>query len=71
MQSMRPQPNRCPTAVPRNIMQKMMVNAAMTGAIPIFSIFLKLNSSPNVNNRMMTPICAHNSMLPVSLTEGV
>lgn len=60
-----------PTDVPRNIMQNIMVRAAMTGAAPILSIFLKLNSNPNVNNKIMTPICAQISILPESCTDGV
>ena len=71
MQSMLFHPNRCPTDVPRNIMQNIMVRAAMTGAAPILSIFLKLNSNPNVNNKIMTPICAQMSILPESCTDGV
>jgi len=43
----------------------------MTGAAPILSIFLKLNSNPNVNNKIMTPICAQMSILPESCTDGV
>ena len=43
----------------------------MTGAAPILSIFLKLNSNPNVNSKMTTPIWAQMSMLPASRTEGI
>ena len=69
--SMRDQPNACPASEPSILMEKIIVMAAMTGPLPILSIFLKLNSIPIVNIRNITPMLAHVSMLPVSLTVGV
>ena len=71
MQSIRFHPNPVPTATPSSIMQKIMVHAAIMAAPPTFTIFLKLNSSPNANNKKMTPISAHVCMFAVSITEGV
>ena len=71
MQSVRVHPNRCPVRVPVTIMQKMMVRAAMTGAMPILSIFLKENSSPNEKSRNMTPMSAQVCTSPLSITDMV
>ena len=64
-------PKRCPTTMPSDIMQKMMVQAAMTGAAPILRIFLKEKSSPREKRRNITPILAHISMFSASTTERV
>ena len=52
-------------------MQKMMVTAAMTGAAPIFNIFLNEKSSPSEKRRKMTPMSAHVFTLEVSITDRV
>ena len=44
--------------MPRNIMEKMMVLTAITGAAPIFNIFLNEKSSPKEKSRKMTPMSA-------------
>lgn len=71
MQSMDVHPKRCPIAEPRKIIVQMIVNAAMAGAAPMCRTFLKLNSSPSVKSRMMTPTCPQISMLSMSCTEGM
>ena len=68
---MLPHPKRWPTPLPTLIMQNITQQAAMTGPMPIFTIFLNENSRPRVNMRNITPMSAHVCMLPVSLTEGV
>jgi hypothetical protein len=40
------------------------------GVPPTFINFLKLNSRPRLNSKMITPISAHTSTLLTSLTEG-
>ena len=52
-------------------MKKMMLTAAMTGAMPIFRIFLTENSSPNAKSRNVTPMSAHVCMSPLSTTDMV
>jgi len=71
IQSIRCQPNPVPTATPNNIIQKMMVHAAIIAAPPTFTIFLKLNSNPSANSRKITPISAQVCILAVSITDGV
>ena len=68
---MRLQPKKWPQMEPKPIMQKMMVHAAMNGLLPIFNIFLKLNSRPRVNMRKMTPMSAHVCTLCMSVTDGM
>ena len=68
-QFMRLQPNRVPTPVPNAIIQKIMVRAAMTGAIPIFKIFLNEKSRPSENNKNITPISAHVCISALSTTD--
>ena len=70
-QSMRCQPKLIPTPIPNSIMQKIIVQAAMTAEPPTFTIFLKLNSRPSANNKNITPISAHILIFAVSITEGV
>ena len=65
------QPKSAPRKRPTPIMQNMTVQAAMTGPMPILTIFLKENSSPRVNIRKITPISDHRCMLVKSSTEGV
>ncbi len=64
-------PKAWPAMEPIPIMQNMMVQAAINGELPIFSIFLKLNSSPNVNIRKITPMSAQVLILAGSETDGV
>ena len=46
--------------------------SVMDSAVPpTFTIFLKLNSSPNANRRKITPISAQVLILAESITEGV
>ena len=52
-------------------MEKMMVRAAMTGAMPILRIFLKEKSSPSEKSRKMTPISAHVCTSALSITDMV
>ena len=68
MQSMWPQPKPLPTAMPSRIMLKTMVQAAMTGLVPILRIFLTEKSRPRENRRNITPISAHISTSPLSTT---
>ena len=65
------QPNAFPTVMPSSIMQKMMVMAAITGAAPILSIFLKEKSRPREKSRNMTPMSAHVCTLALSITDMV
>ena len=71
MQSIRCHPKLIPTPIPKRIIQNIMVQAAMTAVPPTFTIFLKLNSSPNANRRKITPISAQVLILAESITEGV
>ena len=64
-------PKDQPTNIPTSIMQKMMVQAAMTAVPPTFTSFLKLNSSPKANNRKITPISDQVWIFAISMTEGV
>ena len=70
-QSMRAHPKRWPTTVPANIMQRMMVMAAIMGAMPILSIFLNEKSRPRENSRKMTPMSAHICTSALSITDMV
>ena len=69
MQSIRDQPKRWPTVTPSIIMQKMMVQAAMTGAAPMRTIFLKEKSSPREKSRKMTPMSAQVCTSALSTTD--
>ena len=71
MQSIRSHPKEWPTSIPSPIIQKMMVQAEMTGAIPILSIFLMEKSSPKENNRKITPMSAQVCTLERSITDIV
>ena len=71
MQSIRCHPKLIPTPIPKRIIQNIMVQAAMTAVPPTFTIFLKLNSSPNANRRKITPISAQVLIFAESITEGV
>ena len=66
-----PQPNKWPMPDPKLIIQNRMRHAATIGPPPILTIFLKLNSSPNVNIRNITPISAHTLSVAVLATDGV
>jgi hypothetical protein len=57
--------------MPISDMHTMMLQAAITAALPALTSFLKLNSNPSANNRNMTPISDHVCMLAVSMTDGV
>ena len=70
MQSIFPQPKRCPITMPSIIMQKMMVTVEMMGDAPIFRIFLKEKSSPKENSRNITPMSAHVCISAWSTTEA-
>ena len=63
-------PKALPTRIPSNIIEKTMLHAAMTGAIPIFRIFLNEKSSPSANRRNKTPMSAHVWMFSLSTTEA-
>ena len=71
MQSMWFQPNACPTAMPSIAMEKTMLIAAMTGAMPIFRTFLNEKSRPSANSRNITPMSAHVWMSALSMTDIV
>ena len=49
----------------------MMVSEAITGAAPIFSIFLNEKSSPREKSRKMTPMSAHVCTSARSITDIV
>ncbi len=53
------QPSMRAMNMPIIIMEKMMVRTAMTGAMPIFTIFLNEKSRPRVKSRNITPMSAH------------
>ena len=59
-------PNKRPIRNPLDIMPTTIVPAAMRAVLPIWSSFLKLNSSPIANKRKSTPISPHVSTLCVS-----
>ena len=69
--SILPQPNACPKSEPSMLMAEIIVTAAIMGELPIFIIFLKLNSIPRVNIRNITPMFPHVSTEPRSLTVGI
>jgi hypothetical protein len=56
MQSIRFHPKAVPTATPNNIIQNIIVQAAIIAAPPTLTIFLKLNSSPKANSKKITPM---------------
>ena len=68
MQSISFHPKLCPTMIPKTIILKMIVQAAMMGEAPILRIFLIEKSNPNENNKKMTPISAHVCISPWSTT---
>ena len=70
-QSILLQPKRLPTVSPAMIMQKMMMQVAITEAIPIFRIFLKEKSSPREKSRKMTPISAQVCTFSRPITDMV
>ena len=63
------QPKAWATIIPMVIMEKTIVMAAMIGAIPILSIFLKEKSSPNANKRNITPMSDHVLIFSLSTTD--
>ena len=69
MQSIRDHPKAWPVRKPSTTMQKMMVQAAITGAMPIFRIFLNEKSSPSEKSRKITPMSAHVCMSALSTTD--
>ena len=72
IQSISFHPKLCPTMIPKTIILKMIVQAAMMGEAPILRIFLIEKSNPNENNKKMTPISAHVCMSPlVDNTHGI
>ena len=71
IQSIRFQPKEVPTVIPSNIIQNIIVQAAIIAAPPTLTIFLKLNSKPKANKRKITPISAQVCIFAVSITEGV
>ena len=52
------------------VMNKIWVIAVMEEVPPTFISFLKLNSSPKLNSKKITPISAHTSTLFISVIEG-
>ena len=64
-------PSIRPAVLPIPAIKAMTRQALTMGFTPIFTIFLKENSSPRLNIRKMTPMELHVSMLAVSLTVGV
>ena len=64
------QENSLPTQMPKSIMEKTMVRAAMMGALPILRIFLKEKSRPREKSRNITPMSAHDCMFSLSTARG-
>ena len=64
------QENSFPTQMPKSIMEKTMVRAAMMGALPILRIFLKEKSRPREKSRNITPMSAHDCMFSLSTARG-
>ena len=71
MQSICFQPKAWPVKNPTVIMHRMMEQAAMMGAAPIFMIFLNENSKPRANRRKMTPMSLHRCTFSISVTLGI
>ena len=69
--SMLPQEKRYPTVLPMLIILAITSKAATMGFRPIFTTFLKENSSPRENIMKMTPIWLQSSMLWRLDTLGV
>ena len=65
-----PQSINCPTKYPKATMVIIWVNAVMEAVPPTFISFLKLNSSPKLNKRNITPISAQTFTLFMSFTVG-
>ena len=65
------QPKRCPTLMPVMDMKNTVHTAAMTGAKPIFRIFLNEKSRPSEKSRNITPMSAHVCMSALSTTDMV
>ena len=55
--------------MPIDTMQNTMVSVEITGAMPIFRIFLMEKSSPRENIRNITPMSAHVWMSVLSMTD--
>ena len=70
MESIWLQPIHLPTKNPIKTMEIIWVTAVMEAVPPTFINFLKLNSSPKLNNKIITPISAQTSTLLMSLTDG-
>ena len=62
--------NSFPTQIPMSIMEKTMVRAAITGALPILRIFLNEKSRPREKSRNITPMSAHDCMFSLSTARG-
>ena len=63
------QPKPWATMMPMVIMENTIVMAAMNGAMPILSIFLKEKSRPKANNKNITPMSDHVFMFSLSTTD--
>ena len=59
------------TITPMFIIEKMMVRAAIMGAIPILSIFLNEKSRPKAKSRNITPMSAQVCIFSSSRTDTV
>ena len=68
MQSISFHPKLYPTTIPKVVIERIMVLAAMMGDAPILSIFFMEKSKPNANNRKITPMSAHVCMFALSTT---
>ena len=64
-------PNNPPATLPTPIIPAIIRHAQMMGDTPIWIIFLKENSRPRVNIRIITPICPHCSHSSISPMVGV
>src|SRR6476660_2231773 len=59
-----------PTLYPSTSITTICVMAVTDAVPPTFINFLKLNSSPRLNNKKITPISAQTSTLFISVTDG-
>jgi hypothetical protein len=68
--SMVDHPNNLPVINPNPNIDAASTTAVMEAAPPTLVSFLKLNSSPRLNSKNITPISAHIVMLFSSVTVG-
>ena len=70
IQSMLPQPSRCPTMFPMRNMMASSVRAVMAPVAPTFFNFLTLNSRPRANIRNTMPMSLQTCRLVESVMAG-